>query len=86
MRLLLGPHFQIIFDRHALAVENKIAIVRLLVERVEQFVEHFDQQEAIPPKRIPPFAVPVGVRNDVSEGRGFWRHDWKSGCKISGRY
>src|SRR5437667_11713462 len=61
---LLGLYLQIIVENNSLTVKHEIAEILILIENIEQFINSFDEANAKLLKRLVPFAIPVGVRND----------------------
>ena len=64
-RLLFRPDLEVVLDHDGLAVEMEILVVGISVEQIEQPIDERHEPEPELLVRQIPFAVPVGVRNDV---------------------
>ena len=60
----LRADLEVVVQRHRLAVEDEVAVVRVAVEEVEEGVHHADEARAEGLEGQVPLAVPVGVGDD----------------------
>ncbi|OPZ03853.1 MAG: hypothetical protein BWZ08_02814 [candidate division BRC1 bacterium ADurb.BinA292] len=67
-RAVLRRHLEVIGDHHRLAVERVIAEVLAPLHQLQQLLEKLNQLQPRGPDRPSPLAVPVGMRNDMSDG------------------